>query len=77
MKDGDYPRWTEYSHGNPDCWRRIYNGVLLYVIPDRAGFSPDGKWTWHDANLKPFKVNSGFATRRGAMKAAEEYAKGF
>lgn len=66
----DYPEWTEYSHGNPNCWRRIYCDRLLYVIPDARR-----EWTWHDANVKPFTVHRGFVSKLAAMRAAEQWAE--
>lgn len=74
MMDGDYPRWTEYSLGNPDCWRRIYNGRLLYVIASAESGRRGPPYTWHDANAKPFAVWGPFDTREGAMKDAEAWA---
>lgn len=73
MLQGDYPRWTEYSHGNPDCWRRIYCGRLLHVIQFRDG-NQIRHWRWHDASQEPFTIHSPFATKADAMAAAEQWA---
>lgn len=63
----DYREWTRYSLGNPDMWRRVFRGRLVYAC------ARNGSWFVGDqAGEAPFEVNQA-GNFADAVAAAEAW----